>query len=276
MAAPPTNPEAQRNLAQTVYENQQQDARGSLDYFELPCGYLDPETNTVHKKVILREMTGEEEDLLASGKLPFKQRMDALIGSCITKIGEIDNKRRISALVPDLLLGDRTYLFFSIRRASLGDEFPFRERCPNCEVDSTYPFDLSQLKVTPMVTPEKRIFEAKLPSGKQVRFKCLCGRDEERRDKFSKMLSELSLQIFLRIVDIDGKPPSPTDVKMLSMRDRDHLRFEFATIDGGVETTIEMTCKMCGHDYSREIDPAQPGFFSPSAVQQIWKRRFGS
>lgn len=243
--------------------------------YELPCGYLE-ETDkgpVLHNEVELKEMTGEEEDLLASRNIPFDKKMDALIASCLVRLGTIHQKPKIRKIVPQLLLGDRTFLFFAIRRASLGDEFPFREECPQCEETSLQPFDLGLLKLRKMPEPLKRSYHATLPSGAEVVFKCLAGEDEKRRDKYRKTLKPLSLQIFLRLESINGEEPTPLSIRGLTVRDRDFLRSQFASVDGGVETTIELTCPLCGTDFERELDPGQPSFFSPSETSEIWKRR---
>jgi hypothetical protein len=258
---------------ETIIENELGEASSSNGVFSLPCGYLD-DNDVLHTEVALRAMRGDEEDLLSSRKISFDKKMNQLLVSCVDRIGPVTNKGEIAKIVPRLIIGDRTFLFFAIRRVSLGDVFPFKETCPNCNEEKIYPFDLNALDVVPMKDPEKRVHEVQLPDSQSVaRVKHMTGADEEERDRRKAQIPPLTLLLMLRVVDIDGKPPSIFTLKNLTVRDRDTIRAAFVALDGGIETTIDVQCPLCGCEFKREIDPGQPSFFSPSETQALWKRK---
>lgn len=241
--------------------------------FELPCGYLSPE-GQLYTEINVREITGHEEDLLAAPKMPAAKKMNELISRCTTRLGPLTDKGQISHLVPDLLVGDRVFLMFALRRATLGNEYPFKGKCPNCEQEKLYAIDLSTLEVKKMPEPLKRVYEVTLPQAKKIaHWRPLCGRDEEKMAKFATGMDSLSLSMLMRLLDIDGRPVQMDDVKGLHMADRNFLRDEFEDREGGMNTTIDMECPLCGHAFERDVDVSQSGFFFPSAARKNSKRK---
>jgi hypothetical protein len=110
--------------------------------------------------------------------------------------------------------------------------------------------------------------EKTTPTGKPVRFKMLGGKDEERSGKL-KGDDAISTLLSLRLELLDGKPPTIADIQALTLRERLYLRDGlFRKYDGGVDTTLEVTCPSCGHEFERELDIAQMGFFFPSAARK--------
>jgi hypothetical protein len=220
-------------------------------------------------------MTGLEEDILASRKVPQGQKMNKVLDACIQQIGSLTDAEA-SKSIPELLMGDRTFLFFALRLVTHGPEFPFRKKCPECRNISTYNFRLDELPIYEMPEPKKRLYQAVLPvSGYDVEYRPLCGRDEAQREQLKRRLEPLTLSILMHIVNINGKPPASDVVQRLTARDRDHLRGLFEEMEGGIETTITLHCHdtSCGAEFDAEIDPGDPAFFSPSATRKRWKRR---
>lgn len=261
------------NIAAQLQENSILKDRSTVDMFKLPCGYWDEETQQLHQDVVLNEIRGTEEDILANNKVPFAKRVDLVFASCITTLGTLD-PAKIPGVIPYLAMGDRNYLLYALRRRSLGDMFPTEEPCPSpgCNSNHLYQFDLSQLTLMPMPNPEKRIYQETLPSGGAVSFHPMRGVDERRRDEFQGILQRRSLSIFLRLDDLNGIPATPEDVKNLTLRDRDYLHGRFAAVEGGVETSLELKCKSCGTVFERTVDPSDPGFFCPSETRVLYDR----
>jgi hypothetical protein len=280
---------------QMMTEAQVREPKSTVGLFTLPCGYLDSD-GVLHTEVLLREISGKEEDMLASKKVPDQKKMNQLLIACIERLGSISDRERIAAAVPELLVGDRVFLLIAVRRTSLGDDYPYKDQCPSCEKESLMSIDLASIEVAPMPEPTKRIFDARLPSkvatriwadtgelppaektnptGPTVRFRPVTGRDEE---KFGQVLNKddaLSKSLQARIELLDGKPPTVDDLQALSLTERQYLRDEiFDRADGGVETTLDVTCPKCGHDYTRELEIGQMGFFFPSAARKNSKTR---
>lgn len=250
------------------------EAKSPVGVFELPCGYLDAE-GVLHRQVEVREITGFEEDMLASKNVSSHQKISNLISSCTVRIGTITDKGKLALITEELLVGDRVFLMFAIRRVSVGDEYPFRSRCPakECKYSGIFYLSLADLETKPMPDPTKRIFDTTLPTGKQARFRPLKGRDEETLSKAASKNDALSLAMLLRLEMLKGEPPTLQAVKSLSMRDRTALRVAFDEVEGGVETTLDMKCPVCGLEFEEELDVGQAGFFFPSQVAKDSKTR---
>ena len=267
----PQQPQKERDhVLETMQQAKLENPSGSFGVFELPCGILEgdgPEA-ILHKEVELREITGHEEDMLGSNTVPNHKKIGMLISGCLVRVGTINDKGKLALLAEEMTVGDRVFLMFAIRRTSLGDDYPFRGKCPECNYRGIFNLDLSDLEVKKMAEPMKRTFDHTLPSGKKCSFRPLCGKDEESISKAASSNEALSLSILMRLQMLEGQPPTLAAVKGLGMRDRNYLRAEFDKIEGGVDTTLEMTCPRCNHEFEEELDVAQAGFFFPSSVQK--------
>lgn len=239
--------------------------------FELPCGFVDS-AGALHTEIALRELTGAEEDLLASKQMaPFKKYNELLV-RCTQRIGTITDRGQISAAVKGLPIGDRLFLLFAIRRVSIGDEYTFRETCPSegCKSSERYTVHLSELEIKKMPEPAKRIYDARLPSGITVRFRISTGVDEERAMGIETKAEDAALSkgILMRLELLDGVPPELQAVKNMKWRDRLALREEWNKVEGGVDTEVDMTCPACGHEFKKDIEVTS-SFFFPSATSKI-------
>ncbi len=260
---------------QMLIKAQLEQPKATQGIYTLPCGYIDEE-NVLHTEVELSELTGNEEDLLASPSVANNRKMGLLIGRCVKRLGTIIDRGKLAMIADNLTIGDRTYLMFALRRITLGDQYPFKSTCPSCSRESTYEVDMSQLEIKKMKDPMRRIYDATLPSGRLVRFRVLTGADENKLSSIRKMEDKLSTALVIRLEMLDGKPPTLQDIKQMSMRDRDDLRAEFDEHDGGVDTSLEMRCTLCGAEFNDEIDPGQAGFFFPSVTRKRSKTRSSS
>ncbi len=258
---------------QMMLQQQLEVPKSANGIFALPCGYLSPD-NTIHREVALREMTGREEDLLASRKTDGTKKMNELFVRCIERIGSMTDKQQIAAAVPELLLGDRTFLMFAIRRVTLGDEYPFRHRCPSCDKESLYLVDLSEIGVKEMPEPTKRSFDGVLPASKKTyRFHLLTGRDEARLQGVEDPEAKMTQAMQMRLDMLDEKPVMRSVLQGLGLLDRNAMRERFDEVDGGVDTEVELACPKCEHEYSTDLDISQSGFFFPSATRKNSKKK---
>ena len=235
----------------------------SVATYELPIGYLDPEGN-IHTTVEIREMTGYEEDILASKSMPPAKKMGELMARCVEAVGAVRDKDKIRQILKKLTIGDRTFLIFAIRRATFGDECPFDWTCPSCSETGTYRVNLGEFTIKNMEDPTKRQFTVTTPKGRTIIFKTLTGEDEALMERAAKNTKDaLSLALMTRIVQIDGQPASLPAIKSFSMADRNFIRNKFEEMDGGVDTSMDMVCKSCMTETKSEFD-FQSGFFFPS------------
>jgi hypothetical protein len=250
-----------------VVQAQVETPKPPVGLYEMPCGYLD-DSGELYTEIVVREITGGEEDMLVSKSVPNLRKMNELLIRCVERIGPYQERKDIIKIIPKLLVGDRVFLLFAVRRASLGDMFPFEEVCPKCDKKSGYMQDLSEMKIVKMPDPRKRIFDEVLPrSQKPVRFRPLTGADEERLNKALDGADSASAAILIRLELLDDKPPTMADVKKLGLQDRIWLRRKFDEAEGGVDTTMEVECPFCNHKFERDLQVDDPGFFYPSETQ---------
>jgi hypothetical protein len=244
------------------------DAKAATGVFTLPCGLLDKD-GVLHDEVQIREMTGYEEDLLAAKGTPMAVKMNNLIAACTTRIGAITDRGQINAAIKDLPVGDRVFLLFAVRKVSLGDSFPFRQKCPSCGTESIYHVLLSELDVKNMPNKMQRIYDIVLPSGTKARFKLLTGKEEDAVTAASSAESAISIAMLARTVLLNDAPPTLEAMKSLSFRDRQALRAQFEAVDGGIDTSVENTCDDCGYTFKTDLDLGHVGFFFPSVVKKL-------
>ena len=249
-------------------------AKSSVDTYELPCGYLDADSN-LHTSVSVREMTGEEEEILAAKNMPGNKKINKILANCTSAIGEVSGAQ-VEHVIPDLTQGDRIYLLIAIRRASLGDDMPFLTKCVACEQEARFVLDLADLEAIKMPDPKIRNYVVTLPkTGKKVAMKVLTGRGEDAIGKASSRGRDLiTTAIFARVDSIDDQPATMKDLKSLPIIDRNFLRNEWEEHEGGVDTEIKIDCPGCGVEYDTELDISQQGFFNPSATLKSWKKKY--
>jgi hypothetical protein len=242
---------------------------------ELPCGYID-ENGVVHRELVVSEMTGHEEDLLA-GKGPVLPRLNQIICNCARRLGTIENRSDLGKAAGGLTASDRMVALLAIRRVSLGDFYDVKVRCPNpdCREESRYSLNLAEVEIRAMDDPTKREFEHRLKSGKVVRWHIMSSTDEEWLTTKTKKAKEdvLTLGLLARVDSLDGEPVqrdkkdhvAMSRMKALPTRDRNEIRSLFEKYEGHVDTHVDFSCPSCQHEWRDELSLGQPSFFFPSA-----------
>jgi hypothetical protein len=219
--------------------------------FKLPSGI----------EIELKEMTGAEEELLTNQRLiRTGDAINQVLRNCIVRIGE-KSEPSVSDVL-DLLSGDRLFALVRLRQISLGDEVELEPNCPNsaCRMTNYLTVNLEELEVTSYT--DKREFDFKLPGSKKtVRYGYLDGHKEKRLASLRE--PNITSAMLIRILDIDGKPPSKKILAEMSMRDRRALREEMARVDAGIDTTVEVECDGCGTHIRTRLE-AEPAFLFPT------------
>ena len=126
-----------------------------------------------------------------------------------------------------------------------------------------------------MPQPEVRLYDVHLPRrGVTARFHVMTGIDEETTAPF--VTEQVSRALFARLELLGDVKPSLQDVIELKTLDRETIRGRIEEVEGGVDTAIEMVCPHCQHEFTRDIDISQQGFFFPSRVQKGSKKKSSS
>jgi hypothetical protein len=242
--------------------------------YVLPSGYLDPETQELHREVELREMSGYEEDLLQD-RSKRGGAVDEIMSRCMVKLGSLERdkpqgqERFFMPVLKDMLMTDRTFLIIRLRQLSLGDDFTFEASCPHCGHRHAHmSVSLADLTVKEMPEPTAREWTTKLPSGAEVVFRALTGKDEIKLREVQRAKGDfMSTLLLLRLISINGESVGMSAVKRLSMRDRNFMRGAFEEHEGGIDTKVELSCEDCGRDWEAGLPITSTSFFFPSGIR---------
>ncbi len=110
----------------------------------LPIGYSDA-AGCVHRRAVLRKMTGHEEALLYDTSLTAGRLVTELLRSCLLQLGDLETVD--ANVVAQLYTADRNYLLLELRRITLGDRLAAAYTCPQCGASVPVTEDLARLEV---------------------------------------------------------------------------------------------------------------------------------
>ncbi|RLI53179.1 MAG: hypothetical protein DRP09_16355, partial [Candidatus Thorarchaeota archaeon] len=189
---------------------------------EFSAGYVDGD-GKVHDSFVVREMTGDEEDLLTAGG-PVMVRLNRIVFNCLKEVGSVVDKNVLKDIVDKLNAVDRTIALLQIRRVTVGNFFDVEIECSNKKCKEVTPFsiDLRDIELWKMPDPEVRNFtEVLRRSKKTVDWHVMMGDDEEWVSQYpGRKDIRMSLAILARVDKIDGE-------KLLSSRDPRKTKKEF-------------------------------------------------
>src|SRR5271157_3609040 len=114
--------------------------------FELPMGY-EAEDGQVHRRAVLRKMTGRDEAILADKKNRSNgaRMISELLASCLVRIGTVE--RPGLRVAQALYSADRHFLLVKLREITFGPEMQATYTCPSCREANTTIEDLESLEV---------------------------------------------------------------------------------------------------------------------------------
>ena len=249
--------------------------RGQQD-FTLPVGYIDG-AGKLQDQIILREMTGAEDDMMGNDDLPIGERVSNVLCACTQKLGDVDDKDIIKRAISDSLeIGlplteqDRIAAMIYLRRVSIGDLYKFERRCPRCnQMAENRATDLRELKIDKSPHPERRRVKLTLPSSKkECVIKVLTAKGSISVARLRPTQKDLkSLALIARVESLDGKPMGQPQkamqiIKNLPQKDRNYIRQVYNAMEAFVETEISVECRnpICNANWKFALDVGQ-GFF---------------
>lgn len=253
--------------------------------YELPCGYVDPQ-GKIHRKVILRELTGREEDMMDDDSIPSTQRMTDVLSACCEQIGEVTDKGLIRRIIGDELeaglpitSSDRIAMMIYLRRVSVGDVYYFERRCPRCgHVNQNKKLDLRDLEINTVPedrVPKRRVRVTLPRSGQKAIIRVLTAKHENKLTELRPDQKDLrSAAIAARLEAIEDQvfnnaAAAVAAVKALPIDDRNYLRKVYNLVEADVDTMCEVTCnsKICNAEFRFALDLGQAFFSNPVAEQ---------
>lgn len=229
-----------------------------VDIVPLPTGgKVYPQGSFLHgaETVEIKAMTAREEDILTSKAYLKKGTViTELIRSCLIE-KSIDPA--------DLLTGDRNTLMVAIRITGYTAEYEAEIQCPECEVKTKQPFNLSTLPIQRLeiepVALGLNLFEFVLPlTKKNVRFKFLTGRDEEQMVATAEKMKKVGMPTdtaittnltysIVSVDDIEDRAKINSFIRAIPARDSLALRNYIKDNEPGIQLKQEVTCPQCNH-----------------------------
>ena len=224
----------------------------------------------------IRPMTGAEEDILSDQELLGKRTMlDKVFCRCVSKLngsegtlnpstGQYFKEDALLALVSD----DRSTILVMLRKITYGSEIIISTRCPNkaCRTKNTTEWDIDRdiLPTFKELAKDEQgnlitEFKTVLPSGKEMTYGLMYGRDEIALAKMPK--PSQSDGMLARIKMLDGKRPDLKAIKDLSGPDRTFIRRIFKENKGGYDTDLRIECPSCGTEYVIQLEGQSPFLF---------------
>ena len=101
--------------------------------FELPKGYVDKD-GTLHKEVVLREITGSDQEAMLNPQLrtnPAKM-LTALLARVIVKLGSLEEKKIDTSVTAGMFKSDRDFLIMKLKEIDSGPDMEIDVECPGC------------------------------------------------------------------------------------------------------------------------------------------------
>ena len=109
-------------------------ATGIGEAYTLPKGYVDDQ-GTAHREVILREITGADQEAMLSPQLrnnPAKM-LTALLARVIMKLGSLEGGQVDTRVTAAMFKSDRDFLIMKLKEIDSGPELEIDVECPDCQ-----------------------------------------------------------------------------------------------------------------------------------------------
>lgn len=243
---------------------------------ELPIGHID-EDGKIHRRAVLRKMTGHEESLIADRKLRQNggKLVTELLAGCIRSLGELPKVDR--RVIAGLSSPDRNFLLLQLRKVTFGEDIESTYRCPYCGESTSMTQDLDDLPVRRVNGAGPADIVVELDDGYEDRdgevhttmaFRLPTGVDEEKiaslvRDNASRGMSALLARCLTALGDMAAERREALGTKLISdltMSDRARIEREFRAEMPGVDLTTEVDCEHCARSFDASLDLTR--FFS--------------
>lgn len=231
--------------------------------------------------VTLREMTGEEEDMLSDESVDTITNLHRVVTSCVTQVRDsngnvVDDKLVLKRLIGShpngLLMSDMLVLLFKLREVTVGDEYRQVIKCPDCETVDGEPYswthigsikDLAAIPVTENPSEPVRIYTTS--RGNVINWTMLTGVKQAEMMRVKRKKDRATTALLMRVNTINNEPATMNNLKTMSFKERQEIRKQFDA-EGGINTDIPVVCRNCGHNFTVEMEMNTRGFFFPSEV----------
>jgi hypothetical protein len=218
---------------------------------------IQDEEGTWHTTAIVRELTGADEEALASLEakdgLNYSEYMAFLMRRSVVSIGTLqvsDNK----AIVDNLIVGDRDKLFMAIVEATYGKVREYQVACTSCGQSNDVFVDITTFPEKPLQKGIRNTIMCTLKDGSEVEVKLPTNGDSLVVNKPGKTTAEQNTLMLARCVrGIEGDPLKWA--KSLGMGDRSKLIKAMLESQPGPEIgEVNAQCAHCSKEFAMMLD----------------------
>jgi hypothetical protein len=222
---------------------------------ELHRGLFDQTTGTWQTAAEVRELTGADEEYLASfeakATTTYADYTSALLKRAVVSVGSV-NIEESPEVIEHLILGDRDTLFMAIVKATYGVNREYVVKCPSCEnkndvvvnLDDDFPVSSTDKDIQGPLTTTLR-------NGSSVKFRLPNGSDSVHVAKHATNTAAQNTLMLARCVilspeELKGKSPEDW-AKSLNIADRSKLIKAILEIKVGPQLEeVNVQCAHCG------------------------------
>ena len=250
-----------------------QEKTGIYEPIELPSkgifynGEDGPRNGILH----IRRMTGEEEQVLATQRIVKKgDAINIIFRKCMQE--QYDPAW--------LLTADRTYMLIYLRGISYTPKYDVEINCPACRSRFSHALNLDEMYVNDCpidFTPDS--LHGVLPTTElEYSYRLSRGYDEQKLQEYRQRLQQTpsdddttddtlnyrTAQLLENIDAITDKQELLFLVSKLPSSDSNHLMNTVNEPPFGADTSVDIECPLCGHNFPVDM-PMEAGFFFPRA-----------
>lgn len=228
-------------------------------YTTLQRGLFNKITNTWEKNAEVRELTGYDEEHIASldnkVSLTYADYITEILKLGVVSIGNIPN---VADHVEDLTIGDRNALFLAVVQTTYGRERSFDRACISCSKINKITIDL--VDDFPIVEPSfdpTSTLKITLKDGSIHQLRPPTAADTTYVGNNANTNAEQSTMLLARCSVWDENPPRDpfTWARSLGMADRNTLIKELISIEMGPHMEgVDVECVHCGERLPALID----------------------
>lgn len=214
---------------------------------ELPGGFIN-ENGDLVKTAEVRELTGEDEELISKSASSIKALTTLLIRGTVSVGDEILE----AADFDKMLSGDRDSILIGIRCVTFGENLEYAATCSNCSTEQILPINLKEdVKYITLEDPIRdRTWNVTLKNGDIANVSLPTGKVQRRITEAPESITSAELTTMLlsaAINSINSSPAKPNTALKLSITDREALVKEISARNPGPRLSeVSKACQACG------------------------------
>jgi len=229
---------------------------------ELQRGVYDATTDTWHSVAEVRELTGADEEYLASieakANLTYAEYMTALLKRAVISIGDMSIEDQPQT-IDSVIISDRDILFLGIVKATYGVEKEFNTLCPSCSSKNTVTINLDEdFPIKAATFDLKKSINVVLRDGRTIKLRLPTGADSAYVGKNATTAPAQNTLMIARctVWDANERPDNIEQwAKSLSLADRNKLVRALSDVQIGPKLEeVNVQCAHCGYDMPIRID----------------------